>query len=202
MSDPSPANAAERGAPAGRADPISAEERAEPVVLAAYDPAWPAMFERVRERLAAALGEAAVGIEHVGSTAVPGLEAKPILDIDVVVRHADDIPRAIARLRAVGYEHLGDLGIAGREAFRAPASDAGPRHHVYACAVGTPELIAHLALRDELRADPGLAARYAALKRGLAERYRDDRDAYAEGKSAFIGAVLRRQRTERRRGSR
>ncbi len=182
-----------------RVDPISPEQRAEPVVVVPYDPAWPAAFARLRDRLAPALGELAVGIEHVGSTAVPGLDAKPIIDVDVVIRHTDDFGAVVERLATLGYEHLGDLGIAGREAFRATPDQ--PRHHLYVCAAGAPALQAHLALRDALRADPQLATAYAALKRELAERYRDDRDSYAESKSAFIASVLRgaRERRERRR---
>ena len=79
-----------------RVDPISPEERAEPVVVVPYDPAWPAAFELLRDRIAPALGELAVGIEHIGSTAVPGLEAKPIVDIDVVIRRAGDLRRGRA----------------------------------------------------------------------------------------------------------
>ncbi|HZO92729.1 MAG TPA: GrpB family protein [Candidatus Baltobacteraceae bacterium] len=178
-------------------DAISPEERAEPVVVVPYDPAWEGTFRRVRERVAGALGDLAVGVEHVGSTAVPGLAAKPIVDVDAIVRRAEDVPEAIRALAAIGYAHLGDLGIAGREAFRAP-SDL-PRHHLYVCAVATPELRAHLAFRDALRADRALAERYAALKRDLAERYRDDRDAYTEGKSAFVRSVLRGEQKDRRR---
>jgi GrpB-like predicted nucleotidyltransferase (UPF0157 family) len=186
-----------------RADPISSAQRAEPVVVVSYDPGWPAAFERVRARIAPALGELAVGIEHVGGTAVPGLDAKPIVDVDVVVRPEQDFAEVVERLRALGYEHLGDLGIVGREAFRAPADDDLPRHHLYVCPAGSAALGAHLILRDELRADAALAAGYAALKRDLAARYRDDRDAYTEGKTHFITAVLLRardgdQRTRRR----
>ncbi|MEA2688420.1 MAG: hypothetical protein QOD51_1027, partial [Candidatus Eremiobacteraeota bacterium] len=98
---------------------------------------------------------------------------------------------------ALGYTHIGDLGIVGRDAFRA-APDL-PRHHLYVCAAGSAALQAHLTLRDALRADPQLAAAYAALKRELAERYRDDRDSYAEGKTAFITSVLLDERTANRR---
>ncbi len=173
-------------------DPISPAQRAEPVVVVPYDPAWPAAFARLRDRLAAALGERAVGIEHVGSTAVPGLDAKPIVDIDVVVRPERPLAEIVDALAALGYRYLGDLGIHGREAFRAPAGL--PRHHLYVCPAGSAALTAHLALRDVLRADPELAAQYGALKRELAARYRDDRDAYAEGKTHFITGVLLRAR--------
>ncbi len=181
-----------------RVDPISPEQRAEPVVVVPYDPAWPATFELLRARIAPALGGLAVGIEHVGSTAVAGLDAKPIVDVDVVIRHADDLPEVVRRLATLGYTHLGDLGIVGRDAFR--STNDLPRHHLYVCASGAAALQAHLTLRDALRGDPELAREYAALKRALAERHRDDRDAYAEGKSAFITAVLLRERdgTEKR----
>ena len=182
-----------------RFDPISPEQRAEPVVVVPYDPAWPAAFAMLRDRIAAVLADLAAGIEHVGATAIPGCDAKPIVDIDVVIRHAEDLPAVVERLGTAGYVHLGDLGIVGREAFRAPAGL--PQHHLYVSAAGAAALQAHLTLRDALRADPDLAAAYGQLKRELAERYRDDRDAYAEGKSAFVASVLRNahERRERRR---
>lgn len=185
------------------ADPISPAERAEPVVVVPYDPGWPAQFAKLRDRIAAALGDLAVGIEHVGGTAVPGLDAKPIVDLDVVVRPEQDLAVVVERLGTLGYEHLGDLGVHGRDAFRASAADPLPRHHLYVCPAGSAALSAHLTLRDELRADPALAAQYAALKRELAARYRADRDAYTEGKTHFITGVLLRardgdQRTRRR----
>ncbi|MDB5026719.1 MAG: dephospho-CoA kinase/protein folding accessory protein [Candidatus Eremiobacteraeota bacterium] len=183
-----------------RADPISPAERAEPVVVVPYDPAWPAAFELLRDRLAGALGELAAGVEHVGSTAVPGLDAKPIIDVDVVIRRAEHFDAAAGRLAALGYVHLGDLGVVGREAFRSDGEP--PRHHLYVCAAGAAALQAHLTLRDALRSDPNLVASYAALKRDLSERYRDDRDSYAEGKTAFITAVLLDERTGRRRSQR
>ena len=173
------------------------ERRAEPVLVVPYDTAWPAVFERLRARLAPVLGELAAGIEHVGSTAVLGLEARPIVDIDVVLRRIEDLDEAAARLAPLGYERLGDLGIVGREAFR--AGGLGPRHHLCVCAAGTTVLQAHLTLRDALRRDPDLAAKYGALKRELAQLYRTDRDSYAEGKTAFITAVLLDARGSRRR---
>jgi len=82
-----------------------------------YDPSWPQRFETLRAGIAAALGEMVSVIEHAGSTAVPELAAKPIIDIDVVLRPATDLPQVIARLASLGYEHQGNLGIPGREAF-------------------------------------------------------------------------------------
>ncbi len=181
-------------------DPISPEERAEPVEVVPYDPAWAAAFETLHTRIAPVLGELAAGIEHVGSTAVPGLDAKPIVDVDVVIRHASDFGEVARRLAALGYEHLGDLGIVGREAFRPPPG--APRHHLFVCAAGSAALQAHLTLRDALRADAALAAAFGALKRDLAQQFRNDRDSYTEGKTAFIRSVLLDVREGRRRSLR
>jgi GrpB-like predicted nucleotidyltransferase (UPF0157 family) len=135
-----------------------------PVLIVAYDPSWPATFQQLRDRLAATLGPLAVAIEHVGSTAVPGLAAKPIIDLDVIIAdRADraDLPAVIERLRSLGYLHEGDLGVPGREAFTTPSGATA--HHLYVCAVGTPALDHHLAFRDALRADSAVAHAYGDL---------------------------------------
>ena len=160
----------------------------EPILITAYDPSWPGVFEALRVRAAEALGPLVLAIEHVGSTAVPGLAAKPIVDLDVVVCAAD-VPAAIRALERLGYRHEGNLGIEGREAFVWPAGT--PRHHLYVCPAGSPELARHLAFRDRLRADPEVACAYAKLKRELATAYHHDRGAYTEAKSAFIQSVLK-----------
>jgi GrpB-like predicted nucleotidyltransferase (UPF0157 family) len=129
-----------------------------------------------------------VTIEHVGSTAVPGLAAKPIIDLDVVIADRADLPAVMERLRSLGYLHEWDLGVPGREAFTTPAGT--PPHHLYVCAVGTPALNRHLAFRDALRADSALAAAYGELKRTLATRLNPDRNAYTEAKSAFVEQAL------------
>jgi len=157
----------------------------EPVEVVDYDPAWPNEFERLKSRALGVLGGLAVAVEHVGSTAVPGLAAKPVVDIYVVV---EDVPVAIERLAGLGYAHEGDLGIPGREGFAWPAGE--PRHHLYVCARDHEGLDEVLRFRDYLRAHPEDARAYGELKRGLAERHRHDRDAYAEGKTSFIEGVL------------
>ena len=162
-----------------------------PVVIVDYDPSWPATFHQLRDRLAATLGPLALAIEHVGSTAVPGLAAKSIIDLDVVIADRADLPIVIERLRLLGYLHEGDLGVPGREAFTGPAGTAA--HHLYVCGIDTPALDRHLAFRDALRADPVLAAAYGDLKRTLAARLGGDRSAYTEAKSAFIEQVLAAQ---------
>jgi GrpB-like predicted nucleotidyltransferase (UPF0157 family) len=137
-----------------------------------------------------ALGDLVISVEHVGSTAVPGLAAKPIIDTDVVVPAVADIPEAIRRLAILGYVHRGDLGIAGREAFTSPAGK--PRHHLYVCALDSEELRRHRSFRDHLLTHPDDARAYAALKKAAASRFAEDRVAYNEAKTRFVEAVLQR----------
>lgn len=158
------------------------------IVVADYDPDWPRQFEVLRSVLSRALGDVALSIEHVGSTSVPGLAAKPIVDLDAVVAPGQ-VGTAIDRLAAIGYEHKGDLGVPGREAMRHPRGTA--RHHLYVCEEGNLALANHLAVRDVLRADAAAARAYGELKRALAARFADDVDGYVEGKAAFILDVLR-----------
>jgi GrpB-like predicted nucleotidyltransferase (UPF0157 family) len=158
------------------------------VLIEDYDPAWPRTFAKLAARAAAALGEVAVAIEHIGSTAVPGLAAKPIIDLDVVITLPADLPEAIQRLDRIGYVHLGDLGIKGREAFRAPPDE--PPHHLYVLCAGANELRRHLVFRDALRETSDLRNRYGALKRSLAQEHQNDRCAYTEAKTAFITSVI------------
>lgn len=153
-----------------------------------YDPAWPLDFERVRAYVAPAVPFAEV--EHVGSTAVPGLAAKPVIDVDVVVESEPDVARAPAALASIGYVHRGDLGIAGREAYAAP--EGLPAHHLYVVVRGSEPYLDHVRLRDHLRAHPEDAARYAALKRDLAPLLATDRDAYTDAKAPFIRSLLGR----------
>jgi GrpB-like predicted nucleotidyltransferase (UPF0157 family) len=160
----------------------------QPIVISDYDPRWPELFCELRDGLPAGLRMRARSIEHVGSTAVPGLAAKPIIDIDVVVADEADVAEAIAMLAAAGYPHKGDAGVPGRAAFDQPQHL--PEHHLYVCVEGAGPLVAHLRLRDHLRANPDTAGEYAALKRELAAAYGDDREGYTEAKTAFIEAVL------------
>ena len=162
----------------------------DPIIIGDCDARWPQLFEILRSRISAVLGSLAAAIEHIGSTAVPGLAAKPIIDIDVLLRSQTDLPRAIEGLATLGYEHQGDLGIAGREAFRAPA-DVFP-HHLYVCPPDSREYGRHIAFRDHLRSHPEDTHAYERLKRSLADRFGNDRDAYTLAKTDFIEATLRR----------
>lgn len=161
------------------------------LILSEYDPNWPQAFAEIRNHLAHTLGS--TPIEHVGSTSVPGLAAKPIIDIDIVAQNQSHLDTIIKSLETLGYRHEGDLGITGREALKAdqlPAKD-WPEHHLYACLVTNNELSRHLRFRDALRSNPSCASEYADLKRRLAARFPWDRIRYTDGKTAFIEDVLR-----------
>lgn len=165
------------------------------ITVVPYDPAWPRQFEALNAVLMGALGSVALAIEHVGSTSVPGLAAKPVLDIDIVVADDAALRRATPLLEALGYEHRGELGIPGRHAFRhilkPGAETSAPAHHLYCCIAGSLSLRNHLLFREALRADAGLAQEYGALKMSLA-RTVPDIGTYVESKTAFITGVLQR----------
>jgi GrpB-like predicted nucleotidyltransferase (UPF0157 family) len=160
----------------------------DPVLIQDYDAAWPDTFSKLATAVKAALSSLVVTVEHIGSTAVPGLAAKPVIDLDVVLASPADFPEAIRLLATIGYLHEGDLGVAGREAFRSPAGE--PRHHLYVLAAGAEELGRHIAFRSALRASEDLRDKYAALKRSLAKAYKEDRGAYAEAKTNFITSIV------------
>jgi GrpB-like predicted nucleotidyltransferase (UPF0157 family) len=162
----------------------------EAIIVVEYDPEWPKVFEELRDQVAVVLGDLTVAIQHIGSTAVPGLAAKPIIDMDVVVPSTADIPIAIEQLATLGYIHEGDGGIPGREAFTWPPDRR--RHHLYVCARDSEVYQRHLLFRDYLRAHPEEARAYAALKRSSARRFQNDRNAYTIAKTAFVEERLRR----------
>jgi GrpB-like predicted nucleotidyltransferase (UPF0157 family) len=159
------------------------------IMVVDYDPAWSTQFEVLRSIILSAVGDAAVAIEHVGSTSVPGLAAKPVIDIDVVVASAADVAVAVERLAVIGYEHQGNLGVEGREAFMSPPGP--PRHNLYVCVQGGTALRNHLMLRDYLRNNSDSAAEYGRLKKQLAARYPTNMDKYIDGKTDFILKMLR-----------
>jgi len=159
-----------------------------PVEVTRYSPRWPSYFDQVAARLRTALDDVpSAVVEHVGSTSVVGLAAKPIIDIDVIVDSAD-VPAAIAALAAVGYVHRGDLGVSDREAFRAPDDD--PRRNVYVCRRGTLNVRNHLAVRDVLRERADLRDEYGAVKLALGADPSMDIDTYIARKSAVLQKVL------------
>lgn len=161
------------------------------VEVSPYREEWAAAFEAWWTRLAAALGHTAVRIEHVGSTAVPGLEAKPVIDIQVSVDDVDDEARYVPAIEGLGVSLR--LREPGHRYFR-PAGGLPRNVQIHVCEAGGEWERDHLLFRDYLRADPEAREAYARLKRELAERYRDDRLAYTEGKTGFILDALEEAR--------
>jgi GrpB-like predicted nucleotidyltransferase (UPF0157 family) len=158
------------------------------IQVVAWSPEWSRDFDRVAAVLRTALATVpGARIEHVGSTSVPGLAAKPILDIDVIVERAH-VTSAVSALAGLGYVHRGDLGVIGREAFLAP--DESPRRHVYVCEAGTMNVRNHLAVRDTLKARDDLRDAYADVKRSLAADPGMDIDTYIARKSAVVQRAL------------
>ncbi|MBN9399259.1 MAG: GrpB family protein ['Candidatus Kapabacteria' thiocyanatum] len=170
------------------------------ILIEEYDPAWQEQFTRLRDVYASHLGHLVIGIEHVGSTSVPGLAAKPVLDIDLIVTDEGKLGHVIPILEGLGYEYAGDLGIKDRYMFRMPSASVPmtgdgtvwPKHHLYCCIEHSISLTNHLLLRNALRADAELATEYGRVKKGLAAAVTDIDD-YVEGKSAFIAGVLSRE---------
>ena len=165
------------------------------VEVVPYNPQWPRLFEAEAARLRVVFGADLVALHHMGSTAVPGLSAKPVVDIMAVARDIARVDDLNTTMQALGYTPKGEYGIAGRRYF---SLDAGGRRrfqlHVYG--EGNTEIARHLDFVAHLRAHPDAAAAYAALKLDLAERYRDDLVSYTEAKSDFIRAIEQARRAE------
>ena len=158
------------------------------VLVVPYSDQWPGQFERVEADLRRALeGVAVLAIEHVGSTSVPGLAAKPVIDIDVVVAR-EHVAAAISALITAGYAHRGDLGVTDRESMAAPDDD--PRRNVYVCVEGTLHLRNHLAVRSILRERDDLRDGYGAVKLELAQDPDLDMATYLARKSPVLQEVL------------
>ncbi len=160
-----------------------------PVHVVPYDPRWPRLFEVERERVEAVVGAWAHAVEHVGSTAVPGLDAKPVVDVLVGLRDMRDAELCVRPLGGLGYECRGEAGVPGRLFFR--KFRGGRRaYHLHLTVLGGEFWDERLLFRDYLRAHPETAREYARLKRELAACMGDDREAYTAAKAAFVRGVL------------
>lgn len=162
------------------------------VVVVPYDPKWEEHFQQIAEELKQLLGELALAVEHVGSTSVPGLAAKPIIDIDVVIRDYSVFSQVVQLLESGGYFHEGDLGIAGREAFGYLGKEHLQKHHLYVCTSDSKELRRHLAFRDYLRSHADAAGEYGRIKINAARQFPDSIEGYLRMKGPFIEEIYRR----------
>lgn len=165
-------------------------EKTKIVEVVPYNPEWKVEFNRIKEQLLSYIGDLILKIEHVGSTSIEGLAAKPIIDIDVVMESYEDFPRIVERLQLHGYVHQGNLGIEGREAFKRSYDDGFMKYHLYVCPKDGKGYLEHIAFRDYLRSNTAARKEYEEIKQRLAQEYRYDIDAYCEGKTAFVDTVL------------
>lgn len=164
------------------------------IKVVAYDPVWKLEFEKAKTFYEKVLEEVEVEIVHVGSTAIEGLWAKPILDIDIIVNNEADSKRVIVCLEDVGYTHIGDWGVKGREVLSYKEDNKliqWMSHHLYLCVRGNENLRNHLLLQKHLTNNKEAVEVYSELKRNLAELYPEDIDAYIDGKTKLIIGFLK-----------
>ena len=156
------------------------------VTVLPYDSAWKSAFEAIKKEIEGAAGDLILGVEHVGSTSVEGMSAKPCIDLDVVIRDASVLEAVIARLADIGYIHEGDLGIPGREAFKYTDKPHLQTHHLYVCPRDSRELHRHITFREFLKSHPEAVRQYSRVKETAAQLFPDDIDRYIAYKSPCI----------------
>lgn len=161
------------------------------VVVVPYDAQWKQDFETISLELKKVLGNLTMKIEHVGSTSVEGLPAKPIIDIDIVIENNSVFAAVVAALGQIGYRHEGDLGIKGREAFCYEGKEHLRKHHLYVCQKDSAELHRHLVFRNYLRAHPEAVKKYGQIKQEAAKRFPNSIDEYIAYKAAYIEELYR-----------
>jgi GrpB-like predicted nucleotidyltransferase (UPF0157 family) len=164
---------------------------ADPIIVVPYDPQWVQQFRDERERIEDAFDGFAAEIIHIGSTSVPGLAAKPIIDIAILVDRAEDAIRCITPLVRLGYKCFGEAEIPGRIYFDRREYDPV---HIHLYVRGNPEIERHLIFCEYLRAHPNAAQTYAELKYDLANKFRNDREMYTNGKSDFVTTTVEKAR--------
>jgi len=160
--------------------------RTKKVVVLPYDRAWKFAFEEIKREIVGAIGDLIIGIEHVGSTSVEGLSAKPIIDIDVIIKDYSILDAVVRKLEAIGYIHEGNLGIKDREAFKYSDKPHLQQHHLYVCPQQSEELHRHITFRDFLRSNPEGVKKYSAVKEKAAQLFPDNIEKYIEYKSPCI----------------
>ncbi len=178
----------------------SNRERA-PVEICKYDTTWPLKFEKQKSDIMNAIGDKVVAIEHIGSTAVPGLGAKPVVDIMVGLNEIDDAEDCIEPLKKIGYEYVPELEaeIPERRYFHKGPSNVPKKHyHLHMVQMHSEFWKVQILFRDYLRTHSDSAQEYFRLKKGLAAKYRLNREAYTEAKTSFIKSTIAKARSESR----
>lgn len=155
-----------------------------------YNPEWKNEFLKIKAMLDASVDDLIISIDHIGSTAIEGLAAKPIIDIDVVIDSYDIFPAVKDRLSKIGFEHEGNLGVEGREAFKKTFVDDFMPYHIYICPKDGRGHLEHIAFRDYLNSHPEAMKAYGELKTKLAEQFRTDITSYVNAKQGFIQNIL------------
>ena len=156
------------------------------VVVVPYDEKWESAFEKIKNEIEAVIDDMILGIEHIGSTSVKGLSAKPCIDIDVIIRDYSLFDEIVGRLGTIGYIHEGNLGIKDREAFQYTDKPHLMMHHLYLCPQYSEELRRHITFRDFLRQNAEAVKKYSSVKEKAAELYPDDIDKYIAYKTPCI----------------
>lgn len=159
---------------------------ARPVRVVPPDPAWAGRFAAEASRIRKALADVDVAVHHIGSTAIRGIVAKPIVDLLLEVRGLAALDARTAAMTALGYEAMGEFGLPGRRYFRRNSPEGVRLFHAHAFERGSAEARRHLAFRDYMNAHPVAAQDYGALKQRLAREFADDMQAYIDGKDAFV----------------
>jgi len=161
-----------------------------PVVLVPHDPAWKYAASDEASRIRGILGPHQIAIHHIGSTSIPGIKAKPVLDLLGVVSRIEVLDQNPRLLQRLGYDARGEIGIPGRRYFRRPP-DGPATHHLHCFAQGDPNIDRHLLFRDYLLSHPETATAYERLKEALAARFPNGSPAYADTKTDFIRDIER-----------
>lgn len=156
------------------------------VIVLPYDKAWKSAFEAIKQEIESAIGDLILGIEHVGSTSVEGMSAKPCIDIDVIIKDYSVFDKVIGKLESIGYTHEGDLGIKDREAFKYTNKPHLMKHHLYVCPQFSEELHRHITFRNFLRDNTDAVKKYSQVKETAAKLFPNDIDKYIEYKSPCI----------------
>jgi GrpB-like predicted nucleotidyltransferase (UPF0157 family) len=162
------------------------------VVVLPHDPKWRVTFEAEAKQIAAALGENVEAIHHIGSTAIPNIYAKPVIDLLIQVRDITEVDKQSSGMKSLGYEVMGEFGIPGRRYFRKDDQKGTRTHQIHIYESGSAQLERHLAFRDYMISHPEEAQRYSELKRQLAAKYPQNIDGYMDGKDDFIKEIDRK----------